>query len=130
MELIAERQVGVCLKHLPSATTQPDSHHNDNTVPWQRVINAKGAISPRLVSFACQPTRKTIARDEPGSLLTFSRGANGAARQAVALRQEGVTVSRGALGEHTVDFSEYGWFPHMLPSDEAESGDSDSDEET
>lgn len=38
------RQVGICLKHLPS---DPDADFNSATVPWQRVINAKGAISPR-----------------------------------------------------------------------------------
>ncbi|KAK3293634.1 DNA binding methylated-DNA--cysteine S-methyltransferase [Chaetomium fimeti] len=38
------RQVGVCLKHLPSDTTV--RFHHDN-VPWQRVINAKGVVSPR-----------------------------------------------------------------------------------
>jgi methylated-DNA-protein-cysteine methyltransferase related protein len=38
------RQVGVCLKHLSSDTSQ--TFHNGN-VPWQRVINSKGIISPR-----------------------------------------------------------------------------------
>ena len=41
------RQVGVCLKHLPDASDQPDARYNGDTVPWQRVINSKGAISPR-----------------------------------------------------------------------------------
>lgn len=38
------RQVGVCLKHLPQ---DPDARFNHDNVPWQRVINAKGVISPR-----------------------------------------------------------------------------------
>lgn len=38
------RQVGTCLKHLPS---DPELEFNSQTVPWQRVINSKGAISPR-----------------------------------------------------------------------------------
>lgn len=38
------RQVGVCLKHLPADPTMRFHHAN---VPWQRVINAKGIISPR-----------------------------------------------------------------------------------
>jgi len=58
------------------------------------------------------------------------RGANGAARQATALRAEGVTVERGSLGEHSVDFATYGWFPIMLPSEEAELEDSDSDSDS
>ncbi|QIW95278.1 hypothetical protein AMS68_000796 [Peltaster fructicola] len=84
------RQVGMCLKYLPRATDQPDATYNDATVPWQRVINAKGEIS--------------------------NRGVNGAARQEAALTQEGVEVGRGNLGERTVDFAVYGWFPDDLPS--------------
>ncbi|KAJ4412193.1 Alkyltransferase-like protein 1 [Didymella pomorum] len=44
------RQVGVCLKHLPPPSTDPykksPAFHSGN-VPWQRVINSKGGISPR-----------------------------------------------------------------------------------
>lgn len=43
------------------------------------------------------------------------------------MRAEGVTINRGALGEHTVDFGTYGWFPTMLPSDEADIESSDDD---
>lgn len=43
------RQVGVCLKHLPSHSTEAEHHFHDRNVPWQRVINAKGGISPRQV---------------------------------------------------------------------------------
>lgn len=47
-DVIAQRprQVGVCLKHLSS---DPASRFNNNNVPWQRVINSKGIISPRYV---------------------------------------------------------------------------------
>lgn len=38
------RQVGICLKHL---SQDPESRYNHDNVPWQRVINAKGIISPR-----------------------------------------------------------------------------------
>ncbi|KAI0843558.1 DNA binding methylated-DNA--cysteine S-methyltransferase [Hypoxylon sp. FL0890] len=86
------RQVGICLKHLPQDAESPFNHDN---VPWQRVINAKGIISPRS-----QPS--------------------GARNQAAALQAEGVTVTTGALGELMVDFSEYGWFPKALPSEEGE----------
>ncbi|KAH8179145.1 6-O-methylguanine DNA methyltransferase, DNA binding domain-containing protein [Sarocladium implicatum] len=88
------RQVGVCLKHLPA---DPSARFNHDNVPWQRVINAKGAISPRS-----QP--------------------EGTQSQAEALRAEGVEVPRSAMGELTVDFAEYGWFPETLPSEEAEEG--------
>lgn len=42
----------------------------------------------------------------------------GSQNQATALRAEGVTVTSGALGELTVDFAEFGWFPEVLPSEE------------
>ncbi|KAF2236125.1 MGMT family protein [Viridothelium virens] len=92
------RQVGVCLKHLPSASD--DNPYHDDNVPWQRVINSKGGISPR--------------------------GPSGASRQADALRQEGVQVQQGSLGEFFIDFATYGWFPDTLPSDDAEFSGSDA----
>ncbi|KAG9683678.1 DNA binding methylated-DNA--cysteine S-methyltransferase, partial [Aureobasidium melanogenum] len=98
------RQVGVSLKALLSATAQPDAHYNNANVPWQRVINSKGAISPR--------------------------GVNGARQQATAIEAEGVQVTRGSLGEYLIDFSIYGWFPDRLPSDLSEDdGDNEDDEE-
>ncbi|RYP09680.1 hypothetical protein DL764_001106 [Monosporascus ibericus] len=86
------RQVGICLKHLPE---DPDVRYNHDNVPWQRVINSKGIISPRS-----QPS--------------------GARNQAAALQAEGVEVTTGALGELSVDFAEFGWFPEILPSEEGE----------
>jgi len=80
--------------------------HN-GSVPWQRVINSKGIISPR---------------GHP----------SGAANQAQVLRSEGVTVTTGSMGDLMVDFAEYGWFPRQLPSEEAAGlapHDLDSDEE-
>ncbi|KAH8897732.1 MGMT family protein [Thozetella sp. PMI_491] len=95
------RQVGVCMKHL---SEDPEAHFNHTNVPWQRVINSKGIISPRS-----QPT--------------------GAQNQATALRAEGVTVTTGALGELMVDFVEFGWFPRHLPSEQEDGEDSGSEEE-
>lgn len=46
-----------------------------------------------------------------------SRGAGGANRQAEALEQEDVDIGRGNLGELTVSFEEYGWFPDHLEDD-------------
>lgn len=92
------RQVGVCLKHLPR---DAGSRFNHGNVPWQRVVNSKGVISPR---------------SQPSSTLN----------QAAALRAEGVTVTTGALGELMVDFGEVGWFPGELPS---EAGGVDEEEE-
>lgn len=56
------------------------------------------------------------------------RGPSGASRQAAALRREGVQIERGTLGEYMVDFSIYGWFPDMLPSEAAQLEDDDSDD--
>jgi hypothetical protein len=54
----------------------------------------------------------------------------GAQNQATALRAEGVIVTQGALGELMVDFSEFGWFPRHLPSQDSDGSDSqDEDEE-
>jgi len=58
--------------------------------------------------------------DQYFHLLTRCRGANGAANQETVLAQEGVQIGRGSLGERTVDFSVYGWFPNELPSQESE----------
>lgn len=55
--------------------------------------------------------------------LTYRRGANGAANQETVLGQEGVQIGRGSLGERTVDFSVYGWFPNELPSQAGEAED-------
>lgn len=96
------RQVGVCLKHLPDYNpTNPEMYffHGDN-VPWQRVVNSKGGISPR------------------------GDGGGAANRHAIRLRQEGVEVTDGrGLDEAHVDLGTYGWFPSRLPNDE----DSDDD---
>lgn len=46
-----------------------------------------------------------------------------------------MTVRRDAMGEMSVDFDEYGWFPDVLPSEEAgghgreDDDDDDEDEE-
>src|SRR5271170_3824908 len=93
------RQVGVCLKHLPDFDpVDPTRHffHADN-VPWQRVVNAKGGISPR------------------------GDGGLAAARQVARLRAEGVTVNdaRG-VEEPWVDLGTWGWFPKYLPGEASE----------
>ena len=57
----------------------------------------------------------------------MKRGPGGAARQATALRQEGVNVGTGTLGELTVDLGRFGWFPSRLPSEEGTASESDSE---
>jgi methylated-DNA-protein-cysteine methyltransferase-like protein len=78
------RQVGQALKFL-----------QDETVPWQRVVNHKGIISPR---------------DEPGA----------ANRQRVRLLEEGILVEDAGIdadfdggggGGGRVDLALFGWFP-------------------
>ena len=99
------RQVGVSLKHLPDFDeTKPDLHffHSSN-VPWQRVVNAKGGISPR------------------------GDGGSAANCQVEKLREEGVTVhdARGAE-EPWVNLAEFGWFPKFLPGEESDDDDVDT----
>lgn len=105
------RQVGVCLKHLPTFVPEDPERYffHDQNVPWQRVINSKGGIS---------------ARGDTGLA---------ANRQVQRLRQEGVDVIEGrGIDESRVDFSRFGWFPNRLPNDsddesEAEVKSEDSD---
>lgn len=90
------RQVGVCLKHLPEYdTSDPEKYqYHSQNVPWQRVVNSKGGISPR------------------------GDGGLGAGRQAERLRSEGVEVQQGRGAEEaTVDFTSCGWFPDELPDE-------------
>ncbi|KAK6461270.1 6-O-methylguanine DNA methyltransferase [Scheffersomyces coipomensis] len=71
------RQVGSSLKHY--------QYYNLDTLPWWRVINSVGKISPRGNS-------------------------NGEYVQAERLRDEGVIVSSG----HKIDLEDFGWFPDEL----------------
>lgn len=112
------RQVGVCLKHLPSSVNTDHQFHDAN-VPWQRVINAKGIISPR--SAVCTLESQSI------TVKMSHRCPGGAIRQAAFLRREGVIVGTGTMGELMVDLEAYGWFPDLLPSEEAEASDSEED---
>ena len=54
---------------------------------------------------------------------------SGTQTQATALRSEGVQVQRSALGELTVDFGDYGWFPKILPSEDDCTLDEDDEED-
>ncbi|PQE23559.1 MGMT family protein [Rutstroemia sp. NJR-2017a BVV2] len=107
------RQVGTCLKHLPSDPTLP--FHNGN-VPWQRVINSKGVISPRphLKPNQIHPPSYTTPKSN-----NLRSNPAGVQNQAQVLRSEGVTVNTGSLGELFIDLGEYGWFPRQLPSEAA-----------
>ncbi|KAJ5130035.1 Winged helix-turn-helix transcription repressor DNA-binding [Penicillium bovifimosum] len=106
------RQVGVCLKSLPSA--ESGAHFNASTVPWQRVINSKGMISHRTILLT-RVGRFYVH----GHVLADANtsGPGSAERQAEALALEGVEVTRDSMGEIYVDFSRYGWFPSQLPSE-------------
>jgi methylated-DNA-protein-cysteine methyltransferase related protein len=70
----------------------------DESVPWQRVVNHKGIISPR---------------DVPGAV----------DRQRVRLLEEGVAVEDAGIDERfegggggRVDLALFGWFPVNLES--------------
>ncbi|EIW67296.1 hypothetical protein TREMEDRAFT_33896 [Tremella mesenterica DSM 1558] len=74
------RHVGNALKALPE----------DSTIPWQRVINAKGQISPR------------------------GDAGLGVARQKDLLEAEGVQVNSVMGGGEVVDLRRWGWFPEHV----------------
>lgn len=59
-------------------------------------------------------------------MLIVRSGPGGAARQAAALRSEGVHVETDSMGEMYVDFRQYGWFPKRLPSEEGSSSDEEA----
>lgn len=54
---------------------------------------------------------------------------SGTLNQAAALEAEGVTVHRDAMGELSVDLTEFGWFPRRLPSAEGEGSSSEDYED-
>lgn len=102
----SKRQVGTVLKHLPDAGSGLP-YHGEN-VPWQRVINAKGTISPRYECLCCWTLRR----------LTSKRAAGEAENQANALRAEGVDVREiEGLGGWAISLGEFGWFPEALSDD-------------
>lgn len=116
IDVIAKRprQVGICLKHLPSDTSQ---HFHSGNVPWQRVISSKGMISHRYVD-------EMLSKFHDAD---FCRGPGSAERQAEALRQEGVQVDVDSMGDFYVDFARYGWFPERLPGEESEDSEDEGD---
>lgn len=40
-----------------------------------------------------------------------------------------MTVHQDAMGDYTVDMGRFGWFPEMLPSEEAEAGEESEEDE-
>jgi hypothetical protein len=57
------------------------------------------------------------------------RGPGAAARQADALRREGVEVQEDTMGQYTIDLGRYGWFPETLPSESGQVESSDEEDE-
>lgn len=64
------------------------------------------------------------------SIDRIPRGPSGATRHAQVLQSEGVHVEQGNMGEWTVDFQTYGWFPDVLPGQQDDGDDSEDDDET
>lgn len=62
-------------------------------------------------------------------MLKDNRGLGSAARQADALRHEGVEVQQDAMGDYYIDMHRFGWFPSRLPSEEGETDDSEGEGE-
>jgi methylated-DNA-protein-cysteine methyltransferase related protein len=79
------RQVGQALKFL-----------QDETVPWQRVVNHKGIISPRDVPGAAERQRRRLVRE------------------GVVVEDIGMDAEFRSGGAGRVDLAMYGWFPASL----------------
>ena len=58
---------------------------------------------------------------------TYNSEPGAAARQAQALREEGISVVEDAIGDFHVDTVRHGWFPPRLPSDEGLDDESDDE---
>lgn len=93
-------------------------------MPWQRVINSKGGISPRSVTLIDVDPLLPVVH----CVDKVQRGPSAASHQADALRREGVEVREDAMGQYTVDLAKYGWFPDVLPS-ESDQVESSEDED-
>ncbi|RJE17556.1 MGMT family [Aspergillus sclerotialis] len=120
------RQVGICLKHLPSLprSSQParesPGSRNGNSIEQENndQPQEEGEESTRQ-----QPIPHFHTANVPWQRVINSRGMiskrnpGGAESQAIALRAEGVNVTTDAMGEMHVDFGVYGWFPLDLPED-------------
>ena len=74
-----------------------------NEIPWQRVVNAKGAISPRGDVDACRLQYEKLV--EEGVALTITGGA-------------GLTTTFDGSLTAVVNFTESGWFPQTEDDNE------------
>ncbi|KXT11122.1 hypothetical protein AC579_640 [Pseudocercospora musae] len=91
--------------------------HIATLLGYPRDVPEVSASSYRSARCALQQRYSAMAAGD--QLKRNHQGTNGAARQEAQLNVEGVEVGRGPLGERTVDFSTYGWFPNTLPSEES-----------
>lgn len=98
-----------------SLTITPMSHGNASSTQ-------KGQSAPGKHPINCPSHLRTAP------CLRRDRGAGGAARQAAALRAEGVEVGRDAMGQYKIDLATHGWFPNRLPSDQGEDETSSDDD--
>ena len=62
----------MCLKHLPAFSATSDHYFHDDNVPWQRVINAKGIISPRYTRFKASKKVLLATNQAPEALAVLS----------------------------------------------------------
>lgn len=107
--------MGTSLRYLPrhedhpGSGTEGDLPYHAGNVPWQRVVNAKGMVSHRFVTYLSIPCICVCVLCK----WLISRGPGSAARQAATLRAEGVRVEEVA-GEFYVSLGDYGWFPSFF----------------
>jgi methylated-DNA-protein-cysteine methyltransferase-like protein len=69
----------------------------DDTVPWQRVVNHKGIISPRDVPGAMDRQRERLLVE------------------GVPVEDVGIDAEFNSGGGGRVDLALFGWFPTVIP---------------
>lgn len=79
----------------------------DEEIPWQRVVNAKGAISPRGDPEGCRRQCQKLLAE--GAVMRSIGG-------------EGLTTTFEGTVTAIVDLAECGWFPSPPPSEDFGSG--------
>lgn len=85
--------------------------------PRQRAVAACHQCQGHHLSQVCIILLASVIHPKLADPFLSRSQPEGSRNQAAALRAEGVEVAVSAMGELSVDFSEYGWFPDELPSE-------------
>ncbi|KAK7442350.1 6-O-methylguanine DNA methyltransferase [Colletotrichum acutatum] len=102
----------------PASTTKT-SHGSASSTPKEPFRHGTSTSLPTPTPhFRTITLTLTYVHNASNITSPISSQPSGARNQAESLQAEDVEVSRTAMGEFQVDFSSYGWFPDVLPSEE------------